>query len=75
MGGWINGLMDRCHNKTVWKVQKKERPTLPGAGGKQRFPVAAVPFEVILEDWIGVAKQTEGDRHTRQGQEQMQAQV
>lgn len=23
MGGWINGRMDRCHNKTVWKAEKK----------------------------------------------------
>lgn len=67
--------MDRCHNKTVWKAEKKERPILPGAGGEQRVPVAAVTFEVRLEDWIGVAKQTKGDRHTRQGQVQMQAQV
>lgn len=74
MGGWINGRMDRCHYKTVWKVEKRQ-PILPGAGGEQRSPGAAVPFEVSLEDWIGVAKQTKGDRHTRLGEDQTQAQV
>lgn len=63
MGGWINRRMDRCPYEDSVEGRGEKKATkeiLPGAGGEQRVPVAAVTALMRLEGFRWGASQTKG---------------